>query len=329
MDPTSLKGFQVSTHVGHSEPLPKWWGQLWDFAKSIASEDISSPNKQRLFVLSVPQMHGALSAVSLGLLDGVLARLLASAAPKEINLEDIQPGMLVQIDSGQSGSEVFYGEVGNVDTSSSNTKIQVGSKLLSARFIRRVQLLSPELGKPQGHYSKDDEFEGASSEMFHSFDPVRHTKAPILRPFLVLRTVPEHSLELEWVVYDPISDLTSSVNELLHGMQKGDKQSVATLVANTKQSLLSKMEALKVDSKGLINSEEVTCLVGTKAILENLEQTDSNIAVCILARDEDSLENVQALIAQIYAYGEKVDWNTELHELPESLELLVFDRSKL
>ena len=328
MDPTNLKGFQVSVDFEHSQPLPFWWGQLWAFAKSIASDEFISKEKQRIFVLSVPQMHGALSSVSLGLLDGVLARLFASAAPKEINLEDIKTGMLVQIESGQSGSEVFYGEVGNVDTSSANVKIQVGTKLISARFIRKIELLSHELGKPEGHYSKDDVADEAIPTIFHSLDPVRHINGPVLRPFLVLRTVPEHSLELDWTVYDPNSLLNSSVKELLHGMQKGDKQHVATLLANTKQNLVSKMQDLKVDSTGLINSEEVTCLVGTKAILENLEDTDSKMVVCILARDEDSIENVQALIAQIYAYGEKVEWDPDLFDLPESLEMLVFDRSR-
>lgn len=328
MDEKSLRGFQVSVVTGHSQPLPIWWAQIWAFTKAIALDTSNSQDRQRIYIFSVPQMQGALSAVSLGLLDGLLSRLLASAAPKEIELENVRPGMLVQIESGQSGSEVFFGEVGLVDSSSAHTKIQVGHRLFSSRFIRKIQVLSTELGKPEGHYSKSDIREGSSSQIFHSFDPMRHLQSPILRPFLVLRTVPEHSREIEWVIHDPKSGLNRTVEELLHGMQKGDKESVATLIANTKESLLSRMQELKVDSTGLLNSEEVTCLIGTKAILENLENSDSRIVVCVLARDEDSIANAQSLISQVYAYGEKIDLDFQSPELPESLELAVFDRSK-
>lgn len=329
MDEIILRGFQVSVVAGHSQPLPTWWAQIWAFSKTIPLSTSHLQDRQRIYIFSVPQMHGALSAVSLGLLDGLLSRLLASAKPKEIALENVRPGMLVQIESGQSGSEVFFGEVGLVDSSSEFTIIQVGHRRFSSRFIQKIQVLSKELGKPEGHYSKSDLTANSTSKIFHSFDPMRHLQSPVLRPFLVLRTVPEHSKELDWVIHDPKSGLNRSVEELLHGMQKGDKESVATLVANTKESLMSKMQELKVDSSGLLDSEEVTCLIGTKAILENLENSDSKTVVCVLARDEDSIANAQSLITQIYAYAEKLECDIPSSGLPESFELAAFDRGRL
>lgn len=327
LDETQLKGFQISVETGHSQAIPTWWGQLWTCAQRIASDTVTLGHKQRFYVLSVPQMQGALSSISLGLLDGVLNRVLSNTGMKEINIDDVKPGMLVRIESGQTGTEVYFGEVGDVDTSSSYIKLQVGRRRFTSRFITKIQLLSAELGKPEGHYSKVDPALSLNQRIFHRMDPLRHSKEPVLRPFLVLRTVPEHAHELEWVIYDPTSHLNTQVQDLLHSMQKGETQAVATLVANTKQSLLSRMQDLKVDSFGLIDSVEVTCLVGTKAILENMEDSESKITVCVLARDEDSIESVQTYLEQMYAYGEKIEWDSKSSPFPESVEMLAFERS--
>jgi hypothetical protein len=91
--------------------VPDWFIGLTKFSYGVCSKrDLQNTNSEH-FVVSLPDIDGGLAAITLGALAAEIERIESNSNFQEINLNQLEVGMKVSIDSGVGGQQKVTGQV--------------------------------------------------------------------------------------------------------------------------------------------------------------------------------------------------------------------------
>lgn len=305
------------------EPIPLWWQKLYNSSQRISIQRPETATLQIVTVLSAPTILGALSAVSLGLLEGYIEKEEQRFTLTQINLDDVQKGQSLRVLCGKDGSQEAIGELVGMDRNGRPPYMLVGDKKIALNLIKEVYLLPDEAGKPM-HFAP---VSSNSAELKpHGLNPLRKITTPIMKCHLLVRAAAPILEELDFEVIDTQSDSTWTIRELLHAIKKGEGHTAVTVIANSSQDLESVL--ISNQHLELIGDEapELAILVGGEALLQQLDSQSSPHLVAIIGRDDRQLESVKSLLSQTYAYAEAIPSQELLADLPDNVEILQFRR---
>lgn len=316
---------QVSLGVdGIFQPCPLWYSAFVNFAASISLDTSETANRQNLSILSVPRLSGVTSALALGALYGEVYKLRSKTTLKEISIEQLELGMQVSILCGTGGYQAT-GEVIRLAVSDKTPQITVGKTPIAVRSIRKIYLLSGEIGKPR-QFKKLEESSNRDPESL--FGVLADTSLPILRSLLMLRstsgtTESEFSLEFR----DETTGQTKMLSDLLSPIQANSKDVGTTVVLNTseedqvewmmKQMQLSESEA----------SPQITVMSTASAVLSQIENIGNSKVIAVIGRNERQITAAADAVRTVFAYSLEASQKDYWRLLPAHTELISFERA--
>lgn len=307
---------------GDQRKVPVWFSGLTEFAYGICSTREPLSLNSEHYVISLPDIDGGLAAVALGALSAEIERIEINSNFEEISLTELQVGMKVSIDSGVSGQQKVTGQVKTLDLEDRTPKIEVGSRWIAARFIKKICLLPSEAGNPQIFQRKNIENKVARNFLEH----LSSSALPIHRAILDIRSTTKIiEDELNWEFLYAGDSKSLKVKDSVKPISSGQPGSGWTLVLNSSES-----EDLAWENLGSYLNEseldaDISVLCSSSAILAQLEGVNSRITFSILGRDDRQLAATELAIKQKYEYSNPLSRSIDSSKLGQGIELVAFE----
>jgi len=307
---------------GDQRKVPDWFFGLTEFAYGICSTREPLSLNSEHYVISLPDIDGSLAAVALGALAAEIERIEINSNFEEISLTELQVGMKVSIDSGVSGQQKVTGQVRTLDLEDRTPKIEVGSRWIAARFIKKICLLPSEAGNPQIFQRKNIESKVARNFLEH----LSSSALPIHRAILDIRSTTKIiEDELNWEFLYAGDSKSLKVKDSVKPISSGQPGSGWTLVLNSSES-----EDLAWENLGSYLNEseldaDISVLCSSSAILAQLEGVNSRITFSILGRDDRQLAATELGIKQKYEYSNPLSRSIDSSKLGQGIELVAFE----
>lgn len=307
---------------GDQRKVPVWFFGLTEFAYGICSTREPLSLNSEHYVISLPDIDGGLAAVALGALAAEIERIEINSNFEEISLTELQVGMKVSIDSGVSGQQKVTGQVKTLDLEDRTPKIEVGSRWIAARFIKKICLLPSEAGNPQIFQRKNIENKVARNFLEH----LSSSALPIHRAILDIRSTTKIiEDELNWEFLYAGDSKSLKVKDSVKPISSGQPGSGWTLVLNSSES-----EDLAWENLGSYLNEseldaDISVLCSSSAILAQLEGVNSRITFSILGRDDRQLAATELAIKQKYEYSNPLSRSIDSSKLGQGIELVAFE----
>lgn len=307
---------------GDQRKVPAWFFGLTEFAYGICSTREPLSLNSEHYVISLPDIDGGLGAVALGALAAEIERIEINSNFEEISLTELQVGMKVSIDSGVSGQQKVTGQVKTLDLEDRTPKIEVGSRWIAARFIKKICLLPSEAGNPQIFQRKNIESKVARNFLEH----LSSSAVPIHRAILNIRSTTKIiEDELNWEFLYPGDSKSLKVKDSVKPISSGQPGSGWTLVLNSSES-----EDLAWKNLGSYLNEseldaDISVLCSSSAILAQLEGVNSRITFSILGRDDRQLAATELAIKQKYEYSNPLSRSINYSKIGQGIELVAFE----
>ena len=304
------------------DAVPQWLGGLVEFAYQICSTRNSETRVTEHFVVSLPEIAGGLTALSIGSLSAEIDRITQHSNYRKIEIQDVSLGMRVSIDCGSSGLQRVTGEVTSILFSEGTPKIKVGKRWIAAKLIQDIHLLPPELGNPQIFERMADE-SGAPTNFL---DYMTSTSIPIHRALLDIRAT--NSIfddEISWVFSDKETSAKYSMNSVVRPISAKHPGTGWSIVLNSSESEELAQASFGTNLTGTELHSEVTILCSGSAILAQLDEVDSQVCFSVFGRDDRQLAATELAIRQKFEYSQPLSRNIDFTFLTDGMELIAFE----
>jgi hypothetical protein len=302
--------------------VPQWLSDLAKFAFKVCStRSIESQNSEH-FVISLPDIDGGLTAISLGSLASEIARIEKNSNFQEIRLDQLQVGMRISIDSGIAGQQKITGQVKTISLEDKTPKIEIGSRWIAAKFIQNICLIPSEAGNPQ-IFERKHEVGDDSSSFLHK---LARSSLPIHRALLDIRSTSKIiEDEFEWEFLNSSNSTSLKVKDLIRPINSGQPGSGWTIVLNSAESEELAGLNLKSDLSASELDADISVLCSGAAILAQLESINSKIVFSIFGRDDRQLLATELALRQKYEYSNPLSREIDVTQLHRGIELIAFE----
>jgi hypothetical protein len=304
------------------DAVPKWLGGLVEFAHQICSTRSSETRVTEHFVVSLPEISGGLTALSIGSLSAEIDRITQHSNYKKIEIQDISLGMRVSIDCGSSGLQKVTGEITSILFSEGTPRIKVGTRWIAAKLIQEIHLLPPELGNPQ-IFERIAKSSGTSTNFI---DYMTSTSIPIHRALLDIRAT--NSIfedEFSWAFSDKETSAKYSMKSVIRPISSKQPGAGWSLVMNSSESEEFAQASLRANLTSAELHSEVTILCSGSAVLAQLDEVDSQVCFSVFGRDDRQLAATELAIRQKFEYSQPLSRNIDSSLLVDGMELITFE----
>jgi len=308
---------------GESERgVPLWFSSLAKFAFDVCSTRSMESQNSEHFVISLPDIDGGLTAISLGSLAAEIARIEETLNFEEIQLDQLEVGMRISLDSGVAGQQKITGQVKTISLDDKTPKIEIGSRWIAAKFIQKICLIPSEAGNPQ-IFERKNEFGDDSPSFLHK---LAGSSLPIHRALLDIRSTSKIiEDEFEWEFLNPSNSTSLKVKDTIRPIHSGRPGSGWSIVLNSSESeelawlnLKSELSASELDA-------DISLLCSGTAILAQLESINSKIVFSIFGRDDRQLLATELALRQKYEYSNPLSREIDVTQLHKGIELIAFE----
>ena len=302
--------------------VPLWFSGLAKFAFQTCSTRSMESKSSEHFVISLPDIDGALTAISLGTLAAEIARIEKTSNFEEIHLDQLEVGMRISIDSGIAGQQKITGQVKTLSLNDKTPKIEIGSRWIAAKFIQKICIIPSEAGNPQ-IFEKKLEVGDDSSSFLHK---LAGSSLPIHRALLDVRSTSKIiEDEFEWEFLNTSNSTSLKVKDTIRPIHSGHPGSGWSIVLNSSESeelawlnLKSELTAAELDA-------DISVLCSGAAILAQLESINSKIVFSIFGRDDRQLLATELALRQKYEYSNPLNREIDITQLHRGIELIAFE----
>jgi hypothetical protein len=302
--------------------VPLWFSGLAKFAYKACSTRSMESKSSEHFVISLPDIDGALTAISLGSLAAEIARIEKTSNFEEIQLDQLEVGMRISIDSGISGQQKITGQVKTILLNDKTPKIEIGSRWIAAKFIQKICIIPSEAGNPQ-IFEKKHEVGVDSSSFLHK---LAGSSLPIHRALLDIRSTSKIiEDEFEWEFFNSAKSTSLKAKDMIRPIHSGHPGSGWSIVLNSSESeelawlnLNSELSASELDA-------DISVLCSGAAILAQLESINSKIVFSIFGRDDRQLLATELALRQKYEYSNPMSREIDVSQLHKGIELIAFE----
>ncbi len=302
--------------------VPQWFSGLANFAFKVCSTRYIESQNSEHFVISLPDIDGGLTAISLGSIAAEIARIEKNSSFQEIGLDQLRVGMRISIDSGIAGQQRITGQIKTISLEDKTPKIEIGSRWIAAKFIQNICLIPSEAGNPQ-IFERKNEVSEDSSSFLHK---LAKSSLPIHRALLNIRSTAKIiEDEFEWEFMNPSNSTSLKVKDLIRPINSVQPGSGWTVVLNSSESeelawlnLKSELSASELDA-------DVSVLCSGAAILAQLESINSKIVFSVFGRDDRQLLATELALRQKYEYSNPLNREIDVTQLHKGIELITFE----
>jgi hypothetical protein len=302
--------------------VPVWFYSLTEFSYEVCSKrNIFSPVAEH-FVLSLPSVDGCLAALALGSMLAEVERIENDSNLVEIDLTQLEPGMKVAIESGQEGQQRVTGQIKSISLEDRIPRIQIGTKSIATKFIKKLFILPSEFGNPELFGPKPNTTFDKSNLLEH----LAFSSIPLHRVLIDVRA-PTKLIEdeLQWEFSNPVKTSSIRIVDLVQPIASGQPGSGRSLVLNTTESEDIALKNLKTELNSSELDSDVSILCSGAAILAQLETANSKIVFSALGRDDRQLVAAELAIKQKYEYSQPLSRDVNFKGLGSATELITFE----
>jgi hypothetical protein len=303
---------------------PEWFSAFVNFAAAVSMDNELKKNEQNFSILSVPNVSGVTSALSLGALYGEVYKVRSQTTLTKISVQELALGMQVSILCGTGGHQAV-GEITKLEINDKIPRVTVGKVTVSIKSIREIYLLSGQIGRPK-QFKKMEK--SSNTDPNSLFGVLADTSLPIFRSLLMLRstsgiTEDEFSLEFR----DDTTGQVKSLRELMNPIQANSKNLGTTVVLNTSEEdqvewLMQQVQLSEADA-----SPQIAVMGSASAILSQIENIDNSKVLAVIGRNERQITAAADAIRTTYAYSHEVSKKDYWEALPSNTELVSFGRT--
>jgi hypothetical protein len=302
--------------------VPPWFSGLTKFAFEVCSKRTIDSQISEHFVISLPDIDGGLTAISLGSLAAEISRIEKSSNFEEIRMDQLQVGMRVSIDSGIAGQQKITGEIKTISLDDKTPKIEIGSRWIAAKFIQKICLIPSEAGNPQIFERKHENGDESSSFL----NKLAVSSLPIHRALLDIRSTSKIiEDEFEWEFLSASNSTSLKIKDSIRPINSGQPGSGWSIVLNSSESEELAWSNLKSNLNAAELDADISVLCSGAAILAQLESINSKIVFSIFGRDDRQLLATELAIKQKYEYSSELSREIDFSHLYRGIELITFE----
>ena len=304
------------------ETVPDWFIGLTEFAYQICSMRSLESRVTEHFVISLPDITGGLTALSIGSLAAEITRIVELSSFKKVEVDELSEGMRVSIDSGTSGLQKVTGEITNLLLNDRTPKVRIGSRWIAVKLIQNIYLLPPELGNPQIF----ERVATSSDEPANFINDLTSTSIPIHRALLDIRAI--NSIcdeEFNWVFSTKDDSKEYSAKSIIRPINSKQPGSGWSLVLNSSESEELAQMSFRTTLTRTELDAQVTILCSGSAVLAQIDNVDSQVCFSVFGRDDRQLAATELAIRQKYEYSQPLSRKIDFNTLQSAMELIAFE----